>query len=106
MPAKSAYEGSAMNPNGKANKGPAIKMDPIDHQSTASHWSQGREGRIYREKQKEFIQQGKLKEAIQMDIDNVREIAADLGKPDKYECAIKEMVDYYNTLDPNDFIIK
>ncbi|APJ02827.1 PAAR domain-containing protein [Silvanigrella aquatica] len=103
MPAKSAYEGSKMNPDGEAKQGPAIKMEPKDHRDTKSY---GKKGEQYRQKQKELIQQGKLKEAVQMDIEDIRRIALEDGKPDKYECGIKEYIENYNKYDPNDFIIK
>ncbi|MBX9840147.1 MAG: hypothetical protein K2X69_17750, partial [Silvanigrellaceae bacterium] len=103
MPAKSAYEGSKMNPDGQAMEGPAKKMEPKDHRETKSY---GKHGEKYRQKQKELIQQGKLKEAVQMDIDDVRRIAQEDGNPNKYECGIKEYIETYNKNNPNDFILK
>ncbi len=97
IPAKSAYLGSEMNPDGKAMDGPAIRMDPKDHQNTSSHGTNGNAGKEYRQKQHELIRQGKLKEAVQMDIDDLRSIAAEEGTPDKYECAIKNYTEHYNS---------
>ena len=48
--------------------GPAIKMEKEDHRQTAS-CGMSREAREYREKQRELIEQGKFREALQMDID-------------------------------------
>ncbi len=106
MPAKSAYFGSKMNPDGRAMKGPALKVEIEDHHQTMSHGWQGEEGRLYRQKQHDLIQQGKLKEAVQMDIDDLRKIAADSGQEDKYECGIKEFIETYNKNDPLDFTVK
>ncbi len=106
MPAKSAYFGSKMNPDGRAMKGPALKVEIEDHHQTMSHGWQGEEGRLYRQKQHDLIQQGKLKEAVQMDFDDLRKIAADSGQADKYECGIKEFIETYNKNDPLDFTVK
>ncbi|WP_186648042.1 PAAR domain-containing protein [Fluviispira vulneris] len=103
IPAKSAYKGSKMNPDGRAMKGPAIQMDPEDHIDTMSHGSKGLESIQYIDKQKDFIQQGRLKEAVQMDIDDVYRIAVKKGDPNKYKCAIQEMEEYLKTLNPSDF---
>ena len=102
MPAKSAYKGSLIS----ENDGPAIKMDPADHKETASHGNWGLAGQEYRDKQQKLLQQGKFKEALQMDIDDVRKIAKRKGYPDKYECAIKQVIDHANTIDHSKFILK
>ena len=96
MPSKDAYKGSVMNPDGEAMNGPAIQMDPKDHNLTASKRS-----KEYRERQRLLIQQGKVKEAIQMDIKDVQEIAANGGNPGKYDCAIQEALEYSDPIDPN-----
>ena len=102
MPAKSAYKGSLIS----EDDNPAIKMDPEDHADTKSHGNKGLSGYQYRERQKNLLQQGKFKEALQMDIDDVRSIAKRKGYPDKYECAIKQVIDYANTIDHSKFILK
>ena len=67
------------------NDGPAIVMEEVDHRQTASCGS-SLEAREYRAKQKELIDQGKFKEAMQMDIDDIHEKFGD-----KYDDAIAQM---------------
>ncbi|KZL22454.1 hypothetical protein [Pseudovibrio sp. Ad37] len=57
------------------------------------------EAKAYREKQRKLLEEGKLKEAVQMDLDDIRNKFGD-----KYDDAIKEMLDYVDSLDPEDFI--
>jgi phosphoglycerate kinase len=75
-------------------------MDPKDHRLTESY---GRSPYAiqYRAKQKELLEQGKLKEAIEMD---VRDIRSKFGS--KYDKAIEEMLEYSGKLDPNSFKTK
>ena len=75
------------------NDGPAIKMDIADHRKTAS-WGNSRDARDYRASQKKLIEAGKFREAMQMDIDDIREKFGD-----KYEDAIAEMMDYVDQLE-------
>mgnify|MGYP000006218688 CR=1 FL=1 len=86
MPADSAS-------NLERDDGPAIKMEKEDHRQTASCGS-SKEAREYREQQKELIEQGKFKEALQMDIDDIHDKFGD-----KYDDAINEMLDYVNELE-------
>ena len=64
--------------------GPAIEMDKEDHKKTASHGN-SKEAREYRQKQKELIEQGKFREAFEMDVADIREKFGD-----KYDKAIAE----------------
>ena len=73
--------------------GPAIKMEKEDHRQTAS-CGMSREAREYREKQRELIEQGKFREALQMDIDDIHEKFGD-----KYDDAIAEMLEYVDQLE-------
>ena len=75
------------------NDGPAIKMEKSDHRQTAS-WGSSKDAQEYRSAQKELIEQGKFKEALQMDIDDIREKFGD-----KYDDAILEMLDYVEKLE-------
>lgn len=75
------------------NDGPAIKMEKEDHRQTASCGS-SREAREYRAKQKELIDQGKFREALQMDIDDIHDKFGD-----KYDDAISEMLEYVDKLE-------
>lgn len=79
--------------NLERDDGPAIKMDKEDHRQTASCGS-SKEAREYREKQKDLIEQGKFREALQMDIDDLHEKFSD-----KYDDAIAEMLDYIDQLE-------
>lgn len=86
MPADSAS-------NLERNDGPAIKMEKEDHRQTASCGS-SKEAREYRVAQKELIDQGKFREALQMDIDDIYDKFGD-----KYDDAIAEMLDYVDKLE-------
>lgn len=77
MPAKSASELPESD-------GPAIKMEKEDHRQTAS-CGNSKEAQEYRQRQKELIEQGKFREAFQMDVDDIREKFGD-----KYDDAIAE----------------
>ena len=79
--------------NLERDDGPAIKMEKEDHRQTAS-CGNSREAREYREKQKELIEQGKFREALQMDIDDLHEKFGD-----KYDDAIAEMLEYVDQLE-------
>lgn len=86
MPAKSVSPLSE-------REGPAISMAPTDHRQTAS-WGRREEAKAYREKQKQLIEQGRFKEAQQMDVDDIR---SNFG--DKYDREISQMQDYTNELE-------
>ena len=86
MPADSAYDLL------DRNDGPAIKMEKEDHRETAS-CGNSKEAREYRAKQAELIEQGKFMEALKMDIEDILEKFGD-----KYNDAIKEMLDYVKEL--------
>lgn len=84
----------ADNVNGLERKdGPAIRMDKEDHRETAS-CGNSREAREYREYQKELIEQGKFREALEMDIDDISDKFGD-----KYGDAISEMLQYVDKLE-------
>ncbi|HHQ1839988.1 TPA: hypothetical protein ACSI5E_001561 [Acinetobacter baumannii] len=95
-PAKDCYKGA---PISSAN-GPAIKMEPADHRETASYGN-GSVAKRYRAKQQELLSQGRLQEAVDMDINDIR---SKFG--DKYDQHILEMQKYIDTLEPKDFIKK
>ena len=73
-------------------KGPGIRMEKGDHMETAS-WGSSKAAVEYREKQRQLIDEGKFKEAQQMDIEDVREKFGD-----KYDKAIEEMQAYTDEL--------
>lgn len=107
MPAKSAYLGSPMYPdeNSIAPDGPAVKMPVKHHKQTLSYGSK-EDARQYHENQRQLVQSGKFEEAMQNDIEDLRRIATENGDPTKYECQIKQVIEYANTLDRSSFIIK
>ncbi len=92
-PAQKCYKGAPIS----SRDGPAIKMDPEDHKRTASNGNSD-DARAYRARQKELLEEGRLMDAIQMDIDDIRK---NFGS--KYDEGIKQMLDYASKLDPNDF---
>ena len=86
MPADSAS-------NLERDDGPAIKMETEDHRQTASYGS-SKEAREYRETQRKLLEEGKFREALQMDIDDLHEKFGD-----KYDDAIGEMLKYVDQLE-------
>lgn len=86
MPADSAS-------NLERTDGPAIRMEKDDHRQTASCGST-REARDYQATQKELIDNGRFREALQMDIDDIREKFVS-----KYDGAISEMLEYVDKLE-------
>lgn len=75
------------------NEGPAIRMDKADHRETAS-CGNSREAREYRAEQKNLVEQGKFREAMQMDIDDIRDKFGD-----KYDTGIGQMCEYVDKLE-------
>ena len=73
--------------------GPTIKMDIEDHRQTAS-WGSSNDAKEYRAEQKEKIQNGDFRGAIQMDIDDIKEKFGD-----KYDKAIEQMLSYVDKLE-------
>jgi len=71
-------------------KGPSVWMSKRDHKKTAS-WGRSRSAKKYRAKQKALIKKGKMRQAIAMDI---RDIRKKFGK--KYDACIKQMLAYVN----------
>ncbi|HWA73194.1 MAG TPA: polymorphic toxin-type HINT domain-containing protein [Polyangiaceae bacterium] len=90
MPAWDSWVQSGKNPftHGTA---PAIWMETADHRAMTSTGSSAA-AKAYRAKQAKLIKQGKIMEAIQMDID---EIHKKYGS--KYDQGIQEMLDYLAT---------
>ena len=75
-------------------KGPSIWMHRRDHRRTASCGS-SRGARKYRARQKSLIRQGKIREAIAMDLKDIRKKFGD-----KYDACIRQMLAYVNKLYP------
>jgi uncharacterized Zn-binding protein involved in type VI secretion len=89
IPAKDSYKHTGLD----KNDGPAIKMDPKDHQKTASYGASD-EAIAYRGEQKKLIDQGKFNEAMQKDIDDIK-----TKFPRKYDKALDGAVEYSKTID-------
>lgn len=85
MPADSA------SPISKGN-GPAIRMETKDHMRTES-WGNYKSAQEYRANQENLIKEGKIREAQQLDIDD---IVSKFGN--KYDEAIKQMQEYTEKL--------
>ncbi len=75
------------------NDGPSIKMEKEDHRQTASCGS-SKEACDYRAEQKKLIEQGKFRDAVQMDIDDIHD---KFGS--KYDDAINEMNEYIDKIE-------
>jgi len=72
--------------------GPAIAMEKNDHRETAS-CGNSREAQEYRAMQKELVDKGEFRKALQMDIEDIQEKFGD-----KYDSQIKQMLEYVDTL--------
>ncbi|SCG09541.1 RHS repeat-associated core domain-containing protein [Streptomyces sp. MnatMP-M27] len=68
------------------DRGPAIQMDKVDHYRTAS-WGRSRAAMSHRARQRDLISQHRRRDAIDMDIADIRR---QFGN--KYDDAIKEMI--------------
>jgi hypothetical protein len=68
-------------------QGSSIHMDTKDHYDTAS-WGNTKDAQEYREIQRKLQEQGRLDDAIQMDIDDVTS-----KFPGKYDDHILQMID-------------
>jgi filamentous hemagglutinin len=67
-------------------------MEPADHKRTASY-QRGKEQDEYRARQRELIQQGRFREAVQMDVDDIR---SKFGS--KYDAGIDQMLRYVHQI--------
>jgi hypothetical protein len=76
----------------RRDDGPAFQMEPRDHRRMSSTGS-SKEAKAWRQRQQFLIAQGKLREAVQMDIDEARRLFGE-----KYDPAIQEMLDYITSL--------
>ena len=73
--------------------GPSIVMEYNDHRETAS-CGNSREAQEYRQQQKKLIEEGKFREALQMDIDDIHDKFGD-----KYDDSIEQMLQYVDKLE-------
>jgi hypothetical protein len=70
------------------NEAPAFRMQTSDHMRTAS-WGSRCEAKAYRDRQKELINSGRIRDAMALDI---RDVRSKFGK--EYNREIQEMLDY------------
>jgi len=75
--------------------GPAIRMDKSDHRRTAS-CGRSKKAQAYRSKQENLIKAGKFKEAVEMDVKDLK-----LKFGNKYDKGIGEMWEYIDELERN-----
>ena len=75
------------------NDGPCIEMERSDHRQTDS-CGRSMEAQEYREMQRELINRGDFRGALQMDIDDIHEKFGN-----KYDVQIKEMLQYVDQLE-------
>ena len=96
LPTKEGYEKHHMPADSTTDipfrEGPCINMEKEDHRQTAS-CGNSKEAQEYRAMQQELINQGKFDEALQMDIDDIREKFGN-----KYDDAITELQKYVEEL--------
>ena len=83
--------------------GPAIKMEPKDHAKTSSNGQMA--GSVeYREALEELISQGKWREAMAMEVRDLRRVAREAGDPKRYNEALLEMLEYYKCLEKHSLL--
>jgi hypothetical protein len=78
--------------------GPAIQMDPLDHGRTSSNGQRPGSAQ-YRKMIQYLLDQGKWREAMAIEIADVRKIAREIGDARKYNQALKEMLEYFHCLE-------
>ncbi|WP_181259249.1 hypothetical protein [Pseudoduganella armeniaca] len=84
----------------KRSDGPAIQMDPEDHKKTSSNGS-SRKAIQYRAKIEQLLKDKKWREAMLIEIRDVRKIAKNIADPRKYNEAVLEMLEYFKCLAKN-----
>jgi len=82
----------------KRDEGPAIQMDPTDHAKTSSNGS-SRKAILYRMKVQHLIKNKQWRDAMVIEIRDVRQIAKKLGHQRKYNEATLEMLEYFKCLE-------
>lgn len=80
------------------NNGPAIHMEPSDHHQTSSN-GQVSGSYQYRRSIEALIKDGKWREAMEIEIQDVKDIAHRANDPTRYDEAISEMLTYFDCLE-------
>ncbi|WP_288065536.1 hypothetical protein [Herbaspirillum sp.] len=87
----------------KHNEGPAIQMAPGDHSKTASNGQMP--GSIaYRNAIESLLSQGKWRDAMAIEIRDVRKVAKGAGETKRYNEAMLEMLEYFKCLEKNSLL--
>jgi hypothetical protein len=73
-------------------------MERFDHVATTSNGS-GRESVRYRETLKALVIAGRWRDAMAMEILDVRQVAREAGEARRYNEALSEMLAYFKCLD-------
>lgn len=96
IPSKTAYLGSKIS----SDDGPAMRMSYDHHKYFASH-GKSKLAKQYREWQKKAVQEEKIMDAVNKDMDDIKSKTSST-----YSSAFVELKNYVRTLDPKDFLIK
>lgn len=96
---------NAVSPLPKS-QGPAVQMNPADHRLTGSHGHQGADGDAYRAALAKLIAEGRWRDAVAMEIKDIRAVAREQGDPRKYNEAISEMLAYFKCLEKHNALPK
>lgn len=88
----------------RTNDGPAIQMEPSDHNLTTSNGKNGRQGIAYRKMIEGLLKNGEWRKALSIEIKDVRRVARALGNQRKYNEAALEMLEYFKCLQKNDLL--
>jgi Domain of unknown function (DUF4150) len=89
----------------KRSDGPAIQMDPKDHAKTSSNGS-SRDAVMYRQLIEKLLKDGKWRDAMAIEIKDIRDIAKEIKDPRKYNEAAQEMLEYFKCLEKNGLLPK
>ncbi len=82
----------------KSKEGPAIQMDPLDHKKTSSY-GYLKKAAFYRKTVGNLVKNKKWRDAMAIEIRDVREIAKTVGDQRKYNEAMLEMLEFFKCLE-------
>ncbi|WP_244940081.1 hypothetical protein [Herbaspirillum seropedicae] len=83
-----------------SKEGPAIQMAPLDHKETSSY-GYLKKAAIYLKTVGNLIKNKQWRDAMAIEIRDVREIAKKVGDPRKYNEAMLEMLEFFKCLEKN-----
>ncbi|QDD66157.1 hypothetical protein EJD96_19290 [Herbaspirillum seropedicae] len=75
-------------------------MDPTDHDKTSSSRS-SQAARRYRKALQERLKRNKWRDAMALEIRDIRRLSREIGDPKKYNEAMLEMLEYFKCLQKN-----